>query len=326
MAAKCAIDDYLEHNVLIMDGGLGVELERRGVDVKSPLWSTAPFLRGDRVALDTIKGLYREFRAAGSRGLSTLTYQASFHSMLKYSGSVCNRAEYEGFLDQVVEFTHKECVDPARDYIIGSVGPYAAFLCNGAEYTGDYGFETINFFNYFEPQVSKFAADPRIDAIAFETVPNVVELMALLQPEFHALLKSKPFYISISPKNEHELRDGTPLAVVGQLIRERMDDLPPNLLCFGINCVDLTRSPKMLAELNMQLQDCPIKFQAIYPNGANVFDESLSAWRPSEDADTLTWAEAVKLYLKQECRMIGGCCSTTPQDVRQIAEALGSQT
>src|SRR5438105_10883473 len=63
----------LARRVVVLDGGLATELERRGHDLSSALWS-ARLLRDDPAA---IADVHRAFVAAGAEVVTSASYQAS---------------------------------------------------------------------------------------------------------------------------------------------------------------------------------------------------------------------------------------------------------
>ena len=114
---------------VILDGGLSTELEARGHDVSSALWS-ARLLRDDPAA---IVRRARRIRRRRCRVATTASYQATV----------------EGFAAAGVDGDRGRTVDrrpPSRlaregqgtGWVAGSVGPYGAMLADGSEYTGDY--------------------------------------------------------------------------------------------------------------------------------------------------------------------------------------------
>lgn len=318
------IAEYLESSILVLDGGQGTEMERRGIDVIHPLWSTLPFIKKNPTHLNHIKGMYHDFSTSGARALSTITYQASFATLKQYSdGQVVTEQQYQQFLNDIIGFTRDQCISDSQ-YLIGCVGPYAAYLCNGAEYSGDYGSEKIDFKQYFKPQLDVFSRDDRIDMVGFETIPNIEELKTLLSKDFTSMLGTKPFYISISTDSNGNLRDGTPVAKICETIKDADKSTPPNLLFLGINCVDYHHSYNILSRLNGGLgDDCSLLFKAVYPNSGEIYDGNTHTWHTnSEIAPELTWNYLVSKFAEQKCQLIGGCCRTTPDDIKQIADAV----
>lgn len=60
--------------VLILDGGLATELEKRGYDISGPLWSARLLLD----APDAIEQLHYDYFAAGAQCVTSASYQASY--------------------------------------------------------------------------------------------------------------------------------------------------------------------------------------------------------------------------------------------------------
>ena len=58
---------------LLLDGGLGGELDARGYDISSPLWSAA-LIASEPEAIVT---LHRDYLDAGAQCITTSSYQAS---------------------------------------------------------------------------------------------------------------------------------------------------------------------------------------------------------------------------------------------------------
>src|SRR5262249_32630827 len=64
---------------VILDGGLATELERRGADLRDPLWS-AKLLLEDPVR---IRQVHEAYVAAGADVATTVTYQLSFEGVAR---------------------------------------------------------------------------------------------------------------------------------------------------------------------------------------------------------------------------------------------------
>lgn len=318
------LKEFFKNNILLLDGGQGTELEKKGVSISHPLWSTLPFITKNKTHLEAIKEMYRDFAEAGSNALMTITYQASFSSMKKYSEGLVNSEEdYAAFLDYVIGFTDRECITPDK-YLVGSVGPYAGLLSNGAEYSGYYGEGKIDFIDYYSPQVKHFALSPRIDLIGIETIPNIDEFKALLSPEFSRLSFSKPYYISVTTDSNGCLRDGTSLNEICRAIKQSASLLPDNFVFFAINCVEFLHCVEILQSLNdcleMQGVDRRFRFRGAYPNSGEIYHGGTHSWSSNPYAGPEdTWENLTLGLLSQECLMLGGCCRTGSEEIRQMA-------
>ncbi|CCH59167.1 hypothetical protein TBLA_0B03260 [Henningerozyma blattae CBS 6284] len=306
--------------VIVMDGGQGTELERRGVDVSSKVWSTVPFIGREFWQKDEksqnisiVKDMFQAFVAAGSQALMSITYQCSF-STISSNTKIQALEEYNELLNKIVKFC-RECIGNSK-YLIGSIGPYASHV--SAEYTGDYGLhpENVDYLNYFKPQLDNFNDNDDIDLIAMETVPNKYELKALLSWDGTTI--KKPFYISLSVGDDGNLRDGTSMDTISTMFQNR-EVKNPNLMMVGVNCVSYDKTLMIIKKLQIAVPDLPL---VCYPNSGEVYDQITQSWKTNNDIKLDSWETLVKDLVANGVRMVGGCCRTTPDDIHKIAQAV----
>lgn len=316
------IKDLLKENpkqVWVLDGGQGTELENRGIDVANPVWSTIPFINdsfwSDKSSKDReiVKQMFQDFIQAGATVLMTTTYQTSYKSVSENT-SIKTLQEYNSLLNRIVSFS-RECIGEER-ILIGCVGPWGAHVC--AEFNGDYGPEPqkINYYEYFKPQLDNFLNKDCLDMIGFETVPNVHELKAILSWDEKIL--SKPFYIGLSVHENGLLRDGTTMKEVCDIIKALGKSLNSNLVLFGINCVSFNHSADIIDSIHKEIPHIPL---IAYPNSGEVYDTVKKIWTENKHL-SYTWDEMVQRYISAGVRVIGGCCRTTPHDIKQISDAV----
>ena len=62
-----------DYPLIVLDGALATELERRGCDLRDPLWSAKVLLE----APELIRQLHLDYLLAGADGVITASYQAS---------------------------------------------------------------------------------------------------------------------------------------------------------------------------------------------------------------------------------------------------------
>ena len=320
--ARPSIKEYLKSNpkkVLVLDGGQGTELENRGIDVANPVWSTIPFINdsfwSDKSSKDRqiVKEMFNDFLAAGAEILMTTTYQTSFKSVSENT-PIKTIQEYDTLLNHIVKFS-RDCIGDDK-FLIGCIGPWGAHIC--AEFNGDYGSnpENIDYYNYFKPQLDNFFQNDNLDLIAFETIPNIHELKAILS--WDETILSKPFYIGLSVHENGLLRDGSSMEDVANLVKSLGDKINPNLLLLGIYCVSFNHSADIMESIHKQLPDMPL---IAYPNSGEVYDTVKKIWLPNSHP-TFTWDAVVKRYIDAGARIIGGCCRTSPKDIKEISDAV----
>src|SRR5262249_34810456 len=147
------------------------------------------------------------------------------------------------------------------------------------------------------------------DLLACETVPCLAEAEALVQllSEFPHM----PAWLSFSCQDEQRLCHGEAFADAIQLA-----DGSPNIVATGVNCTP----PRFIEGLLQSAPSVAGKPLIAYPNSGEAWDAAKHAWHG--DAVESDWSEHARRWHRAGARLIGGCCRTTPETIRQIAQAL----
>jgi homocysteine S-methyltransferase len=288
-------------NIIVLDGGLATELERRGADLRDALWSAKVLVEDP----DAIRAVHEAYFEAGADVAISASYQATFEGL---AGRGIERDEAAKLMRRSVQLAREAAGDDG--VVAASVGPYGAMLGNGAEYTGDYDKDEDDLVAFHAPRMEALAeAGP--DVFAVETIPSFVEAGALARalervPEI-------PAWVSFSCRDGGHVCDGTPIEKAVEVVAAA-----PSVVAVGVNCTSPLHV-EMLVETISATTDKPV---VCYPNRGSFWDPMRKAWTdpPRQDARPplrpLAWREA-------GASLIGGCCGTTPQDIAAIAAALG---
>ncbi|KAF2151330.1 homocysteine S-methyltransferase [Myriangium duriaei CBS 260.36] len=297
-------------NTLVLDGGLATALESRGHNLNHKLWS-AKVLREDPEA---IRHVHRDYYLAGADVAITVSYQASVRALQEYVGSDITQAK------QLIHDSARLALQ-ARDevasgelgrkmFVAGSVGPYGAYLANGAEYTGDYGSITMRELKDFHRERISTLLDAGVDVLACETFPNALEtraLCSLLQDEFpkaHA-------WLSFTLKDAQHLSDGTSIQEVAETVNSC-----DQIVAVGFNCIALELATGALSHLR-QFSTKPL---VVYPNSGEKWDGVKKEWYGKTGA--LKQLPHLASEWKQAgARLVGGCCRTGFEDITMIGQA-----
>lgn len=287
---------------VLLDGGLSTELEARGHDVSSALWS-ARLLRDDPAE---IVAAHAAFAAAGAQVATTASYQATVEG---FAASGVDAAEAHRLIASSVTLARRGAPD---GWVAGSVGPYGAMLADGSEYTGAYvavvGVPELRAFH--RPRMH-LLAEAGADVLACETVPAAAEAEALLA-ESDAL--GVPVWLSLTT-----VVDGDD--VVRTRRGERAADVfamaasVAAVLAVGVNCTD---PAGVLPAIEAAVASG--KPVVAYPNSGEAWDASGRRWT----GDPEVGSGAVPAWVAAGARLVGGCCRTGPDRIRQMADALGS--
>ena len=298
---------------LIVDGAMATELEKRGVDTANALWSAMALL--DRP--EAIRDVHRSYFEAGANIAVTDTYQANIPAFerlglrhadaerliaLAASEALAAREDYR--------LAHVDASQEDRTLLVaGSVGPYGAFLADGSEYTGAYELAESEYRDFHRPRM-RVLADAGVDLFAFETIPNLGEVRALanlLADEF----PEAQAWMSFSLRDAGHLCDGTCLEAAAAAI----DDIP-QIGAVGVNCVP----PSMVEEAVGRLRSATDKAIVVYPNNGDVYHPGTKTWTTAPGDED--FARLAPRWLEAGASLIGGCCRTTPDDIRRLARRL----
>ena len=282
---------------LVLDGGMATELERGGADLRDELWS-ARLLKDDP---GSIRRVHEAFFDAGADVAISASYQASFSG---FADRGIEAEEAASLMRLSVALAREAAAADGSDRLVAaSVGPFGATLADGSEYRGDYGLSAGALAMFHRPRFETLLeAEP--DLLAIETIPSIVEAEALV-----TLLEDYPearAWISFSCRDGACISDGTPFADAVALAASS-----DRVIAVGVNCTPPGFIPSLLdgAETTKPL--------LVYPNVGSTWDAASRSWilegeRPDPGASAVTWRSA-------GATIVGGCCGTTPDDIRAIA-------
>jgi len=294
--------------VLVIDGALATELERRGYNLKDDLWSAKILLEQP----EAIKQLHFDYFKAGADCAITASYQATLEGFMKRG---LNEQDALALIQKSVklaieardEFWADETnrLGRSKPFVAASVGPYGAFLADGSEYRGNYGLTEKELMDFHRPRMQGLI-EAGADLLACETIPAPIEARALVKllDEF----QSVHAWISFSCRDEAHVSEGDELA---ECIRQV--EASPFVEAVGINCT----SPRYIPSLIREAKKATNKPVLVYPNSGETYDATKSDWdgHPVHES----FGEGAKVWYDAGARLIGGCCRTTPEDIQVIA-------
>lgn len=296
-----------EAPVLLLDGGLATELERRGADLADPLWSARCLI--ERPTL--IRAVHLDYLRAGADILTTATYQATFEGFARRgldhpSAARLMRTAVELARDARDEYAAAQRVQPAL--IAGSVGPYGAMLADGSEYRGRYGLSDAALAAFHRPRLEALAA-AGIDLFACETLPCCQEAEVLAR-----LLEDYPLEAWVS----FACRDGTHDAEGEDIGRcARALEGATRIAAIGVNCTP----PQFVTELLGRLRGATARPLIAYPNSGERYDAEHHCWTDAAARPLASWGQE---WRRAGARIIGGCCRTGPEDIAALRAVLAS--
>ncbi|MCB0086205.1 MAG: homocysteine S-methyltransferase, partial [Caldilineaceae bacterium] len=226
---------------MILDGALATELEVRGADLNDPLWSAKLLLEDPTL----IRQLHYDYLMAGADVISTASYQASFPGFMARGLS---HEEAAALILRSVQlatearrdFLQEQTTRPIPPLIAASVGPYGAYLHNGAEYTGNYGLTVEELVAWHRPRMA-LLAHSGADLLACETIPSLEEGEALVQ--LLAEFPETPAWLSFACAGGATIAHGEPFRDAVALANRR-----EQIVAVGVNCTAPRHIESLLRE------------------------------------------------------------------------------
>lgn len=285
-----SLAEALRERVVVLDGGLATELEARGHDLSSDLWS-ARLLADDP---DAIRAAHAAYFAAGAEVATTASYQASFAGLATVGDPTT-------LLRRSVELARQARDEHGSGWVAASIGPYGAVLADGSEYRGDYGLSVAELRSFHHDRLAVLAA-AGADVLAIETIPCLAEVEAILA-ELDGL--DVAAWLSVTTAGGRT-RAGEPAETAFELARDCAA-----VLAVGVNCV---RPDEVAPAIEMA---CAIsgKPGVAYPNSGEEWDAVARRWRGPAQLD----AGEVRRWIDNGARLIGGCCRVGPDEIASIA-------
>lgn len=314
---------------LILDGALATYLEFLGADISGSLWSASILLSQPSL----IKQTHLDYYRAGANIAITASYQASIPGLVKHLG--LSEEDAKNVVRKSVELAQQAREEYAaeklesrgsgsaeaesksedefrgRMYVAGSVGPYGAFLADGSEYRGDYVVSKEDMKAFHRGRMQALV-DAGVDLLACETIPSKAEaeaLVELLREEFGDM----EAWFTFTLRDGEHIADGTSLEEIAKLF-EGVEQV----VGVGVNCV-----PDDLALVALKGFAPLVKngTLVVYPNSGEQWNAKAREWE-GKRTEGSTLAQKTVEWWDAGARMIGGCCRTSPDDIRTMREAL----
>jgi homocysteine S-methyltransferase len=285
-------------SILLLDGATGTELDRRGVDVSLPLWSAKALLD----APDVVEQIHVDYLNAGAEAIITNSFRTHRRSLAK-----------AGFGDRAAELTRLS-VDIARSardtvkpeaMILGSVAPLED--CYHPEWS-----PTMDECRREHAEMLTHLKEAEVDLVIIETVNTRHE--ALAAAEMAEQILPGRWIISFCMKTQ-----GPP----GVLLNgPTVVDILPALeqaYAVGVNCMG---PPAMTAQVSLLRSMLPERTRIVAYGNIGHPDET-DKWVQSDAIEPSRYADYVDEWINAGATIVGGCCGTTPETIRAVAERLG---
>ncbi|MGP9499996.1 homocysteine S-methyltransferase [Halomonas sp. AOP43-D1-4] len=298
---------------MVIDGALATELEALGCDLNDSLWSARLLAQ----APEKIREVHQAYFEAGADCAITASYQATVPGFMQ-AGMTAQQARELIQRSVTLAQQARDAVwqpgqtDRPKPLVAASVGPYGAYLADGSEYRGGYDLDRAGLVEFHRERFELLLASGA-DLLAAETLPSLEEALAITD-----LLAEHPgaqAWVTFSAKDGEHISDGTPIEACAAALANC-----PGVAAIGINCTALAHIESLVAAIKRQC-DLPV---LVYPNSGELYNAATKTWHPAPCDHTATGpsglVQGVEQWLAAGAAGIGGCCRTTPDDIRALAQ------
>jgi len=294
------LEQCVKERILVLDGAIGTMVQ--GLGFAENLVLTQP-----KVILD----IHKAYLAAGADIIETNTFNATAVSLADYA---CEDLAYEINLQAatLARQAADEFSTPEKPrFVAGSIGPTNKSLSISPDVNApalrSITFETL--YNAYFEQV-RGLIDGKVDALLVETVFDTLNAKAALVAIQDCLEKKSlqlPVMLSVT------LSDTSGRTLSGQTLEAFYTTFSSlNLFSIGMNCSCGTIQMMPFAQELSQYSRFNV---SIHPNAG--FPNQLGQYEQSPE----TMAADIETMLKYGCvNIVGGCCGTTPEHIKLIAE------
>lgn len=317
----------LQQRILILDGAMGTMIQRHKLEEKDyrgeQFKDHSHDLKGNNDLLcitqpDIIKGIHIQYLEAGADIIETNTFNSTSLSQedyhLQHRAYDLNRAAARLAREAADEYTAKNPAKPR--FVAGAIGPLSKTLSISPD-VNDPGYRATT----WDAVVSAYTEQIRglveggVDILLMETFIDTLNCKACIYAAseyFRTSGTSLPVMVSGS------IVDMSGRTLSGQTTEAFWNSVhhAPNLLSVGLNC---SLGPDLMRPFMEDMSRVATSFVSSYanaglPNAMGGYDETPE--RMGEFAKDFAQSGFVNI--------LGGCCGTTPDHIRAIAEAVNS--
>ncbi len=287
-------DRLNDDRILLLDGALGTELDRRGFVLDPEIWSASALLSRPEL----VEEIHNDYADAGAELLTANSFRTHRRNLARI-----------GLGDRARELTAL-AVELARNaalkadhpvWIAGSQAPLEDCYTPSAVPEDDA-------LRREHAELAENLAEAGADGILAETQNTIREAVAATKAAAETGL---PVLVSFVLGPDGRLLSGETLTEAAAAV------LAFEPLAMLVNCLPAAVVPGALDELKQVAGSAPI---GVYANvGCPVGGQT---WKTTPLEHPKAYADEAEKWMRAGARLIGGCCGTTPEHIREIANLL----
>ena len=293
--SKSSFLEALEHRVLVGDGAMGTQLYARGVFINRCFESL------NLSDADLVQSVHEEYLRSGADVIETNTFGANRIKLRAFGLSDKVHAINLAGARIARAAVEKQRSPHAETYVAGAIGPLGVRI----EPWGKTGIDEAE--QFFREQAAALH-EAGVDLFLLETFRDLNEIGAAISAV--RAICDTPIVAQMTTEEDGNSLDGTP-----------PEQFAPALIEFGANVVGVNCSvgpAPMLETIERIAAVTNAKLSAL-PNAGKPRDiEGRNIYLCSPEY----MASYARRFVTSGVRLVGGCCGTTPEHIRQICSAV----
>lgn len=283
----------IKNQVLLLDGAMGTELFRAGL----PAGYCPEAWNEDKP--EAVAAVHLAYLAASSRAILTNSFGGNRLKLARY-----------GLEDRAYDLNFKAAriarsVCPEDCYVGGSIGPTGKFLKPVGDLT------EAQLAEAFRPQIEGLVAGG-VDFLLIETQYDLKEALVALRVarETGTLPVLVSLTFQLTRRGYFTIMGVSPEAFIEAMLAEQVAACGANCSLRPEQMIELIKIMRSLTEIPLLVQ--PNAGQPrLEPDGSTFYSQS-----PEE------YASYIPALIKAGARIIGGCCGTSPEYIKRMAEMI----
>ncbi|MGE3181191.1 MAG: homocysteine S-methyltransferase family protein [Phycisphaerae bacterium] len=288
------VKKFLQQTPVVLDGGLGTELERRGIATPAPLWSAS--------AIDAAPATLREIHADFVQAGADVIFANTFRVHAGILDRVNRASDGARLAASAVRIARDAAGAVDREILVAaSLGPLADCYCPD---------ETPDDATLHEAhtRTGRWLAGANPDMVWLETMNTIREARSAAAA-VHA--NDLPLAVSFMLQEDGRLLGGDALRDAIEAVHEY------HPVAIGLNCMPPSGISRWLPALSEFVGPTPVAAYAHVDNAV-----PLPGWHDAEFATPAEYAAFTRTWRHLGATILGGCCGTTPAHIAAIQEGM----
>ncbi|MGB0132171.1 methionine synthase [Chlorobium sp.] len=317
----------LEQRILVLDGAMGTMIQRHKLqeaDYRGERFASHdhPLIGNNDILVltqpDIIYAIHCDFLEAGSDIIETNTFNANPISQADYNAVELIKelnVEAARLARKAADEYSAKTPDKPR-FVAGSIGPTNKTLSLSPDVNNP-GYRAVTFREVVDNYIVQLEGlmEGGVDLLLIETVFDTLNCKAALfavEEYFSTIGKRIPVMVSGT------VVDASGRTLSGQTTEAFWISIAhmPDLLSVGLNCALGSKQMRPFIEAMSSIAE---SYVSVYPNAGlpNEFGEY-------DDSPAYMAAQIAGFAQSGFVNIVGGCCGTTPQHIRAIADAVST--